>query len=267
MNRSYWVAMLAALPFCTYAVAATAPQYALIDLGETDYTGQGMIWATRAIEDVNGWPTPAPCTLGNHSFQSTPVLMSGQSFISLGSACTKNGSHAVKWTNTENVPGTILTDIGVLPGALVDNSDAIGANEVGDVVGESATAYIDTAGHPAIHAFLWNSGKITDLGSISGPNYTSKAVAVNDSHEVIGVSEAVATATGALLQRAFVYTNGKMYNLTFYTTSGPTALLEDALWIDCQGNIAAVGRPASQPGIRHSYLLVRQGPPRTCRQF
>jgi hypothetical protein len=113
MNRSYFVATLAALPFCTSAIAATAPQYTLIDLGENEYIGQGMIWADRTIEDINGFvPTPAPCTLGNHNFQFTPVLMSGQSFISVGSGCTKNGSHAVKWTNTENVEGTVLTDVG-----------------------------------------------------------------------------------------------------------------------------------------------------------
>jgi probable HAF family extracellular repeat protein len=268
MNRSYFVATLAALPFCTFAIAATAPQYTLIDLGETEYIGQGMIWADRTIEDINGFvPTPAPCTLGNHNFQFTPVLMSGQSFISVGSGCTTNGSHAVKWTNTENVEGTVLTDVGVLPGALEDSSAAIGANEVGDVVGESATAFNGAFTRVATHAFLWNSGNMTDLGVIAGPNYTSKAVAVNDSHEVIGVSDAISTTTGEILNRAFVYTNGKMYNLTFFTTGGPSALLEDARWIDCQGNIAAVGRPASQPAIRHSYLLVRQGPPRTCRQF
>jgi len=267
MNRSYVVAMLAALPFCAAAVAATAPQYTLIDLGETDYIGQGMIWGDRTIVDLPPTvPTPAPCTLGNHTFQFDPVLMSGTSFISVGSGCTKNGSHAVKWTTTENVDGIVLTDVGVLPGAVIDSSTAIGANEVGDVVGHSATAYTGP-GETGEHAFLWNSGKMIDLGVIAGPHRNSRAVAVNDSHEVIGVSDAISSATGEILNRAFVYTNGTMYNLTFFTTGGPTALLEDARWIDCQGNIAAVGRPASQPAIRHSYLLVRQGPLRTCRQF
>jgi hypothetical protein len=59
-----------------------------------------------------------------------------------------------------------------------------------------------------------------------------------------------------------------MYNLTFYLVGGPTVLLSDASAIDCQGNISAIGTPATGgSGRPHSYLLVRQGAPRTnCRQ-
>lgn len=108
---------------------------------------------------------------------------------------------------------------------------------------------------------------MTDLGSIAGPDYSSSAVTVNDSHEVIGMTDTISSITGGVLQRAFIYTNGTMYNLTFYTIGGPTALLSQAVWIDCQGNIGAIGMPASHPGIQHSYLLVRQGPARTCRTY
>ena len=53
-----------------------------------------------------------------------------------------------------------------------------------------------------------------------------------------------------------------MYNLTFYLVGGPTVLLSDATAIDCQGNISAIGTPAAG-GSTHTYLLVRQGTPRT----
>ena len=61
-----------------------------------------------------------------------------------------------------------------------------------------------------------------------------------------------------VLNRAFLYTGGTMYNLTFYLVGGPTVLLSTAYWTDCQGNIAAIGTPAAG-GTTHSYLLVRQG--------
>ena len=54
-----------------------------------------------------------------------------------------------------------------------------------------------------------------------------------------------------------------MYNLTFYLVGGPTVLLSEAMAIDCQGNIAAVGVPAAG-GSEHSYLLLRQGTRRNC---
>jgi len=53
-----------------------------------------------------------------------------------------------------------------------------------------------------------------------------------------------------------------MYILTFFEVGGPNVLLSDAFSIDCRGNIAAVGTPASGGSI-HNYRLVRQGTPRT----
>jgi probable HAF family extracellular repeat protein len=137
-------------------------------------------------------------------------------------------------------------------------------NNVGDVVGSSDTGTLAYSGsfRVASHAFLYTNGVMTDLGTIAGPSYNSGARSVNDSHEIVGTTQTVSNTDGAVLSRAFLYTNGTMYNLTFYLVGGPTAHLTDALWIDCQGNIAAVGTPASG-GNTHSYLLVRQGAART----
>jgi len=269
MNRSYLGALLLALPLCTSAIAQTAPQYALVDLGETDYSGQGMIWADRGLTFISPdwkWPTLAPCTPGNQNTYTTPQFLNNSLIVSLGKSCTKTGEHAVMWTYSPESP-IALTDIGVLPGALADQSGASGSNEVGDVVGASATAFTSSNGTPAFHAFLWNSGRFTDLGSIAGNTHNSTAVAVNSSHEVLGTTETISSVDGTLLTRVFVYTGGKMYNLSFYTVGGLTALLTGAKWIDCQGNISATGFPVNKPGLQHSYLLVRQGPARTCTDY
>jgi hypothetical protein len=268
-RRSYLGVLLLALPFCTSAIAQTAPQYALVDLGETDYSGQGMIWADRSLAFVSpdwNWPTLAPCTAGNQNTYTTPQFFNGSLTVSLGKSCTTTGAHAVMWTGSPETPAT-LTDIGVLPGALADESGALGSNEVGDVVGGSATAFTTSSGTPAFHGFLWNSGHFTNLGSIAGNTHNSTALAVNSSHEVLGTTETISSTDGSILTRVFVFTNGTMYNLTFFTVGGPTALLTEAKWIDCQGNISVAGFPINKPGLRHSYLLVRQGPARTCKDY
>jgi probable HAF family extracellular repeat protein len=136
---------------------------------------------------------------------------------------------------------------------------------VGDVVGQSYTQYPSNAPHDndyAAHAFLWNNGVMTDLGAIPGNNYSSAAEGVNDSHEIVGWTNTISSVNGQILKRAFLDVGGTMYNLTFYLVGGPIVLLSEATAIDCQGNISAIGTPASG-GSTHTYLLVRQGAPRT----
>lgn len=103
---------------------------------------------------------------------------------------------------------------------------------------------------------------MTDLEAIAGNDYPSSAEGVNDHQEIVGWTTTLSSATGQTLRRAFVWAGGTMYNLTFYLVGGPTVLLSEATAIDCQGNISAVGTPASGGGT-HTYLLVRQGTART----
>lgn len=268
MKRSYLGALLFALPFCATAMAQTAPSYQVIDLGEAEYTGKGMVWADRPTQTNSNWPSSAPCVGGRTNVYATPILYTINSLqIATGAACTANlTTHAGYWTWNPETPVT-YTDVGTLPGAQEDYSFAYGANESGDVVGDSQTAYTTPFGSTAYHAFLWNGGHMTDLGAIAGNNYNSQANAVNDSHEVIGTTQAISSITGGILERVFLYTSGKMYNLSFYETGGATALLSSAKWIDCQGNIAASGFPATGAQVLHSYLLIRQGATRNCPAY
>jgi probable HAF family extracellular repeat protein len=210
--------------------------------------------------------TPAPSnypTLGGSAsvYSSNSVAAVGISHFSGA------GADAVRWVTSN---GTVtLTDLGVLPGAGSPggrpSSVAYGLNLVGDIVGQSDTHYLSNivnSTQTVPHAFLWNSGVMTDLGTIAGENYTSAANGVNDSHEIVGVTNTISSASGQILNRAFVHIGGTMYNLTFFLVGGPTALLSDATAIDCQGNISAVGTPAAG-GSTHTYLLVRQGTART----
>jgi probable HAF family extracellular repeat protein len=104
-----------------------------------------------------------------------------------------------------------------------------------------------------------------DLGTLADNSYGSTAEAVNDSHEVVGHSQALSSADGTVLTRAFLYANGTMYNLSFFLVNAPTIRLTDATAINCQGNISAVGYDTTiGTDHPHSYLLIRQGSARNC---
>ena len=59
---------------------------------------------------------------------------------------------------------------------------AHGLNDHGQVVGVS-----DTSGDQSFHAFLWQAGHISDLGTLTGDSY-SLAVTVSNGGMVLGIS-------------------------------------------------------------------------------
>jgi len=147
----------------------------------------------------------------------------------LGTIETKNGVRAFVWRDAR------VTNLSTLGG---DGVEPVAINDRGQVVGTSYTK----AGKQ--HAFLWQRGRMTDIGpftpiainehgQVVGSSYTSKghqrsllwengrttdlgtlggpdagAVAINNRGEIVGMST---TATGA--SHAFVWENGKMFDL------------------------------------------------------
>ena len=71
-----------------------------------------------------------------------------------------------------------MTDLGTLGGV----STAEDINERGQVVGRSTLAK-----RGEFHAFLWEDGTMTDLGTLSG--LSSQAYGINDRGQVVGFSQ------------------------------------------------------------------------------
>src|SRR5713101_4163471 len=86
-----------------------------------------------------------------------------------------------------------VIDLGGLGGSKSAQASAV--NDLGQVVGKSAN-----------HAFLWENGVMTDLGTLGG--LVSSANAINDLGQVVGESE---TAAGEV--HAFIWEHSSMRDL------------------------------------------------------
>jgi len=164
--------------------------------------------------------------------------------------------------------GGTFHDLGNLGG---NSSQAFGINASGQVVGASDTTVFTGGASPVTHAFLYTGGMMHDLGVLSEPTggasrSVSQAYAINDSGEVVGASD---TNINSIVgnRRAFLYTNGTMYDLNDLVAGGPGYarvgdrgvverygyIITDARGINASGQIVA--NAITPTGDEHAVLL------------
>jgi len=136
-----------------------------------------------------------------------------------------------------------MTDLGTFGGV---NSFPVWLNDVGEIVGEAdLTGSAVTHLH---HAFLWNDGVMTNLGTLGS---TSHAEGVNSSVQVAGRSRL--GAPSSVLQHAFLWENGgPMMDL------GSLGTNSTAVAINSQGQI--VGASRINATTNHAFLWEDGGP-------
>lgn len=135
----------------------------------------------------------------------------------------------------------LMQDLGTLGGV---NSWARGINNLGQIVGESDTADLNT------RAFLWSNGVMTDLGTLGGAN--SSASRISDTGVIVGWAE-----TASRERRAVAWINGQIIDLNrmLLPNSNPSIVLQEARDINESGEIAGWGRITGASGKFRSFLL------------
>lgn len=169
-------------------------------------------------------------TLGGRS--SAAEGISDRGVVIGNSDVASRSTHAFVWENGA------MRDLGTLggPSSSVAGAEgdcyAVGASSVdgrGEVVGWSALALEGGQGKDvAQHAFLWNAGKVRDLGMLGGMN--SCAVAINASGVLIGKSQtrsSRATAWPYGDTQPFVWERGRMRRLSLGGTDGWATSISD----------------------------------------
>jgi len=126
------------------------------------------------------------------------------------------------------LPSYTVTGIGTLPGS--NGSQAYDINNSGQIAG---TSYI---GPGSDHAFLYDKGGMTDLGTLG--RYASYAESINDHGQIVGVL----SRQGGQADHAFLYSYGVMTDLG--TLGGPVSWAYD---INSHGQVVGISQTAGRP--------------------
>jgi len=127
-----------------------------------------VLWQSESILDLGtlGGVSSFAATLNNRG-QVTGVALNDvpdpYSLLGLGSGTTMTQTHGFLWQHGE------MHDLGTLGGP---DSWAVFVNDRGQVAGMSYTSYdVDPiTGTPPVGVFVWENGKMKDLGNLGGDN-------------------------------------------------------------------------------------------------
>ena len=170
------------------------------------YLQHAFVWQNGTLTDLGTLPT------GNNSFAyylSDNGLIIGGSDIGIFDPVSGQPEyHAVLWRD-----GTV-NDLGTLGGT---SSLSTGVNDAGQVIGGAQNAIPDPYSFFGLgtqtRAFLWQNGKMHDLGTLGGPD--AFATYLNNNGQVTGpsdTSDIPNPITGTPPQDAFLWENGKNGN-------------------------------------------------------
>jgi probable HAF family extracellular repeat protein len=189
--QQHWAAPY---PYILIDLGTFGGPHSSLDLPATPINAQGIVLGT------------ADTTIADTDYPNFNPYMGQDPYI----------THAFAWHKG------VLTDLGALPG---NNSSAIfelSAHGVGAGMSENGT--IDpVTGWPAVHAALWQNGRVSNLGTLPG-GYESLAIAINDRGQVAGFAsnskpDPFSMGGWGTQARVFLWQDGHMQDLG--TLGGP----------------------------------------------
>jgi len=162
---------------------------------------RAFVWEENTLQDLG--------TLGGPDAQALSVNERGQVAGVSYTDGTPNPTtgiptlHPFLWDKKQG-----MKDLGTLGGTYANSFSPTGeegallVNNRGRVIGLSTLA-----GDQSFHPFLWDEGKLTDLGTLGGDNGT--AIWLTDTDEVVGQAD----VTGSQAYHAFRWRDGTMRDL------------------------------------------------------
>lgn len=217
------------------------------------FFGSHMVSKSGVVVGIDS-PLGRPCiysdnsshelaTLGPGGTGSADGLNDSGHIVGAASAGKVDLEQAVVWT------GSKISRLCALPSTGI--SRAFSINNTGSSVG-----YYTPAGRTQIHACVFTHGAVRDFGTLGGG--WSKGYSINSSGQIVGESANINN-----LKRAFVITQGRMYNLNKCIDRNSGWLLTSAKCINSSGRIVGTGY---FKGEQRAFLLTPVGRP-TRRQL
>jgi probable HAF family extracellular repeat protein len=201
----------------------------------SELQAEPVIWENGKIQQLPTFP-------GDPDGGANAITDKGQVVGWSGDCYTGSTSslHALLWQK-----GTV-TNLGSLGGTLYNN--AIGINDKGQVTGGSdlpGDTNFFAGPFSTVHAFLWQNGVITDLGTLPG-DAQSFGLSINNKGQVVG----------GFISRAFLWQNGVMTDLNTLVPGPPfSPLYLLVAWdINDRGEIAGLGLAST--GEQHAFLAI-----------
>ncbi|MBA0084146.1 MAG: Ig-like domain repeat protein, partial [Acidobacteria bacterium Pan2503] len=220
----------------TIATVPSATTFTYAQSGAGAPSGSGTAWGKTMLPTLH-------CAFASCQGEALAINDLGQ-VVGWGVDGTVNVGHPVMW-DANGQP----TDLFPIPG---NYAEANGINDSSVVVGYLQPGL---ASNSPIRAFSWQGGTLNDLGAV-GSDTNSGAWGINTKGDIVGIS---ATNSNAILVgpggggRAFLRTNGTMYDLTSLLAPGTSWNLDTAFAINDNGQIVGTGRAPDQ--MEHGYLL------------
>jgi probable HAF family extracellular repeat protein len=193
---------------------------------------QAVIWEHGVIQEV----LPP---LGGTAAAANAINDNGQ--VVGESGCVSDNTYAVLWQHGRAIN---LGSLGGVTGNL-----AFDINNEGQVVGQS-----DLPGDTVHHAFFWQNGVMTDLGSLSDALPNSQAIGINNQGQVVGFSQDAAGDEGSSV--AVLWENGTITDLNTVIAAGSSLFLMEATAINDRGEIAGFGRLPNNPDDHRGFILI-----------